>query len=124
MKAMTDRIVRWGLVALLAFTPLAFGAVEAWAVAIMEWGIWTLVIVATVGRWWPGAAHERRLRRTGLEVPVALFIGYCILQLVPIPVGLLARLSPGAAHMYEGASIASGSPVAVPDALAQHDPLV
>jgi O-antigen ligase len=124
MKQLSDRIVQWGLVSLIVFTPFAFGTVEAWAVAIMEWGIWCLVIVAVVGRLWPGRSSEFHLRKTGLEIPVALFIGYCLMQLVPMPMPWLARLSPGAARMYEGASIVKDSPVAVPETLARHDPLV
>jgi hypothetical protein len=38
LPGLCDRVVRWGLVGLIAFTPLAFGTVEPRAVAFVEWG--------------------------------------------------------------------------------------
>jgi O-antigen ligase len=121
---MAERIVKWGLVTLIVFTPLAFGTVEAWSVALMEWGIWCLVVVAAVAAWWPGTRDGNPYRMTGLEVPVALFIAYCGLQLVPMPRAWLEHLSPGAARMSAGAAIVGDSPVAIPETQAGQDPLL
>src|SRR5882672_2154599 len=73
-----DRLIRWSLVALIAFTPLAFGTVEVWSIAIMEWGIVTLLLLLALGRF---LAHRpspsARKGPTGLELPVALFLVFC-----------------------------------------------
>jgi len=106
-----DRALRWGLVFLIAFTPLAFGTVEAWAIAIMEWGIWTLVLVGILraGLGSPEGASRSRVW-TGLEIPVALFAAFCALQLVPVPIDWLRGLSPRAAEMYSTVDVAAGAP--------------
>jgi hypothetical protein len=96
-----DAIVRWGLVALIAFTPLAFGTVEAWSIAIMEWGIVTLGLLAW-GSHVLGGKGGRFLPRTGLLWPLALFLALCLLQTVPMPRSWLGVLSPGSARLYAG----------------------
>ena len=100
---MCDRVTRWGFVTLIVFTPLAFGTVEPWSIAAMEWGIVTLVLVFWLGRLWPGPEATRGIRAfTGMEVPLGLFLLFCVLQTVPLPMHLLQRISPGSARMYQG----------------------
>lgn len=124
MKRSCEAIVRWGLVALIAFTPLAFGTVESWSVAIMEWGILSLVVFALLGALWPETKARPRMRLTGLELPVALFVAYCGLQLAPFPSQWLRTLSPGAARLYAAESITDLSPVPVPATTAEKDPIL
>jgi len=84
MTIVCDRIVKWGLAALVAFTPLAFGTVEAWAIALMEWGIFTLLLVFLLGRLWATAESPRAaIRWSGLELPLGLFLVFCALQTAP-----------------------------------------
>jgi len=99
-----DRVTRWGLVGLILFTPLAFGTVEPWAIALMEWGVATLTLVFYLGRLWPDQEIRRPDRGawTGMELPLGLFILFCALQTVPLPTWVLERLSPGSARMYQG----------------------
>ncbi|MGH2607914.1 MAG: O-antigen ligase family protein [Tepidiformaceae bacterium] len=93
--------VRWGLVALIAFTPLAFGTVERWSIAVMEWGIITLLLIALMGHCWqPASTRPRFHRATGLELPAVLFMGLCVLQTVPLPLHWLAAVAPGSARLY------------------------
>jgi O-antigen ligase len=94
------------LVALIAFTPLAFGTVEPWAIALMQWGIVSLVLVFVLGRLWAfGPRLREGAQRTGLELPIGLFIVFCLLQTVPLPLPWLAGLSPGSARMYQAVGL-------------------
>ena len=96
-----NRIVRWGLLALIVFTPLAFGTVEDWSIAIMEWGIVTLCLVFVAGRLWPaGQTRRRGIWRTGLEWSFGLFLLFCLVQTVPLPMAWLSIVSPGSARLY------------------------
>jgi len=102
-----DRILQWGLVSLVVFTPLAFGTVEAWSIALMEWGIWMLILVAILRVGIGGFA------RTGLEIPIALFVAFCALQMVPVPVAWLQVLSPRVAEMYSTVDVIAASPISI-----------
>jgi O-antigen ligase len=120
-----DQLLQWGLVSFIVFTPFAFGTVEAWAIAIMEWGIWTLVLVAILRAGLgdtgvPGTARTW----TGVEIPIALFAAFCALQLVPLPVTWLRGVSPLAAEMYSTVDVASEAPGAPARAAGEHDPLL
>lgn len=104
MSGKVDRVVRWGLAGLIAFTPLAFGTVEPWAIAIMEWGIVTLALLVVMARV-ADAGYRRPMRAPAmwpLLVPVAAFLLLAALQTVPMPPVWLERLSPGSARMYAG----------------------
>lgn len=100
MTFWSDEFVGWGLLALIVYTPLAFGSVEAWAMALLEWGIWTLVLAAAFAAALRGESITSGWRSTGLEVPLLLFILYCLAQTVPLPGSVLRVVSPGAASMY------------------------
>ncbi len=103
-----DRVIRWGLAILIAFTPLAFGTVEPWSLAIMEWGVVTLLLVFGLRILWdpprPGSGGGLGL---GLGIPMVLFLAFCALQTVPVPLGWLRVISPGAARMYEADDFAA-----------------
>jgi O-antigen ligase len=104
--ASCDRIVKWGLAGLIAFTPLAFGTVEPWSIAFMEWGIVTLVLILLLGWCWPSTERPApRDRWSGLELPIGLFLVFSFLQLVPLPETWLQRLSPGSARLYEAGAL-------------------
>ena len=120
-----DQVLRWGLVSLVVFTPFAFGTVEPWAIAIMEWGIWTLVLIgllrAGVGE---GEVAPRSHARTGLEIPVGLFVVFCALQLVPLPLAWLRSVSPRAADMYATTDVAAALPDGPVRVAGESDPLL
>lgn len=104
LAGVADAIVRWGLLALVVYTPLAFGTVEPWAIALMEWAIWSLVIIAAIGAALRGGADNAGgaagPRRSGLEIPIVLFALYCVLSTLPLPMSWVRAISPGAASMY------------------------
>ncbi len=87
-----DRAIEWLLIGLLAFMPLAFGAVEAWSEEVV------LVLTAALS----GCFLLRCLlaRRGDLiwswtYVPVLAFVALVVMQLVPWPVGWLRVVAPG-----------------------------
>jgi O-antigen ligase len=129
-----ERIVRWGLVTLLVFTPFAFGTVETWSIALMEWGIVTLVLIHLLGRLWdaPGTRPETAAGgRRGLGVktlawPFGLFVVFCLLQTVPMPLEWLRAVAPGSAAMYEQPplELPAEAPASVRASLPADDPLL
>lgn len=105
-----ERIVDNGLMALLVFTPLAFGSVEPWAQAVAE------IAIALVGGAWvlslvwsrppdgagsgPGALFSGRVRLSGLEWPALAFVLVVAFQLVPLPASWVRTISPRTAEIY------------------------
>ncbi len=108
IDATCDRFVKWGLVGLMIFTPFAFGTVEPWSIAFMEWGVVALLLTGVLGSFWAEAsARARPWRLTGMEIPIGLFLVFCLLQTVPLPSSWLKILSPGSARMYQSVDLAN-----------------
>lgn len=88
------------IVALVVLTPLALGSVYPWPVALIEVAVgaliitWAIKIAAGVGE------RERAtvFRYIGFIPPFALLAGLLVMQLIPLPPGVLRTLSP---HTYE-----------------------
>ena len=86
-----DDVIEWLLISLLAFMPLAFGAVHAWseevvvalAAAISVCFLLKLVFEKDVRITWSWA-----------YIPVALFILVAVFQLIRLPTGLVSIISP------------------------------
>lgn len=74
-----DRLVKFGLVALIALTAMAFGAVEYWSIALFGFAVVLLFLC-----WGVKGAFERRLRPVfpSVLLPLALAVGYGIFQTV------------------------------------------
>ena len=91
-----DRLIEVLLVVLLAFGPLALGAVHAWSeqiVLTLAAGILGLFLVKHILL--PGTP----LVWTWAYVPVALFILIVFFQLLPLPPAMVAVLSPNTAQL-------------------------
>ena len=89
-----DRIIEWLLISLLAFAPLAFGAVEAWSeevVIILAAAISICFLLKLV------VEKDTRLVWSWAYVPVALFILVAVFQLVRLPASLVGAVSPNTA---------------------------
>jgi len=78
-----------------------FGSVYPWAFSLIEfvaalmWGAWLLrICVLEKGR--PAGVPNGKLL-----IPVFLFLGLLVLQLLPLPPGVLKALSPKTASLYE-----------------------
>ena len=91
-----DRAIEWLLVGLLAFMPLAFGAVEAWS---------EMVVIALGGTMAVCLAlklvlePESRLIWSWAYVPIGLFLVIVVLQLVPLPAAWVGSISPATASL-------------------------
>ncbi|HET6373420.1 MAG TPA: hypothetical protein VFG76_08935, partial [Candidatus Polarisedimenticolia bacterium] len=104
LDAAFETMMEGVLIALLVFTPLVFGAVQTWAVSMMQAGVAVLC-----GAWlcrfiWCRPARGTLWRylfpRTGLGAPIAVFLGLVLLQLAPMPPRLTRLLSPAAAETF------------------------
>ena len=86
-----DRIIEWLLISLLAFMPLAFGAVEAWSEEVV------IALVAAISICFLlKLVFEKNTRPiwSWAYVPVALFILVAVFQLIPLPTSLVSAISP------------------------------
>src|SRR4051794_13625586 len=86
-----DAAVEWVLVALLAFMPLALGAVEPWSEFVAVAGALALSALLVVRRF---ARRDVPAEWTWAYVPVALYLLLVLLQLVAVPESILAKVSP------------------------------
>jgi O-antigen ligase len=112
---MIDRIVFWGLCAILVFVPLPIGSVEEWSVFAFEAATIVLFLAYLGGRifrWGhPGRPETDAVEDGGVragrlplffKVLAGVFVAFSILQVVPLPAGLVKALSPGAFDIYAG----------------------
>jgi len=86
-----DRLIEGLLVALLAFMPFAFGAVEAWSEEIV------IVLAAAISICFCArmvAARDASVTWTWAYVPVLAFLAVTVVQLVPLPTVLVRLISP------------------------------
>jgi O-antigen ligase len=98
MTPLCDLTIQGGLLFLIIFTPLAFGTVYPWGIAVMECVVlgmalaWVLKLLRTGGV---------RLVRTPLNLPILLFLGLIGLQLLPLPPTVLYFVSPSTYSLYQ-----------------------
>ncbi|MGB8958238.1 MAG: O-antigen ligase family protein [Candidatus Aminicenantales bacterium] len=128
MRDVIDHIVFWGLCAVLVFVPLPIGSVEEWSIFVFEAATIGLFLLWVGGRLFgrrnsrqkeqnPGgdwAAHQSSDQgwpddqslsgRLPLffKVLIGIFLGFSLLQIVPLPAGLVKILSPRAYDIYAG----------------------
>jgi len=81
----------------LAFAPLAFGLVEFWSLTAAQAIILLVALLACGGRWF---SRQPFLKIPGL-LPLVLLVALMILQITPLPPGLVRFLSPTAYTYYE-----------------------
>ncbi|MBF8253504.1 MAG: Tetratricopeptide repeat protein, partial [Deltaproteobacteria bacterium] len=110
MSVWCDRTVTGGLLFLILFTPFAFGSVHPWAYSIMEALLFLLVVV-----WMAKLFLLRNQRGENIAdfeignskfriapyaLPLAAFLVFALLQLLPLPPSLLRVLSPQTHQLY------------------------
>jgi O-Antigen ligase len=95
-----------GLIVLAVATPLAFGSVQEGARALMEAGAFLIF-----GAWLIGMAVHGRIeaRKAPHLWLIAAFFILVLIQLVPLPRGVLAAVSPGTDRLYDRAALAGGA---------------
>jgi len=89
-----DKVIEWLLISLLAFMPLAFGAVEAWSEEVvvgLAGAISVCFLLKLVFR------KETTLVWSWAYIPLALFILIAVFQLIPLPSGAVSVISPSTA---------------------------
>jgi tetratricopeptide (TPR) repeat protein len=99
-----DRIVVAGIIFLIGFSALAFGAVHRAAFILVEAAIFALTIVwiAKLRRVGPSAAGRRDRRREirRVAVPAIALLGLFTAQLAPLPPPLLRVIAPATYQLY------------------------
>lgn len=127
---MIDHIVFWGLCAVLVFVPLPIGSVEEWSVFAFEAATIGLFLLYVGNRLFGRRkAIARRREQNGVDTGeglayphredrddpirpgrlplfvkalIGIFLAFSLLQIVPLPVGLVKVLSPRAYTIYSG----------------------
>lgn len=92
-----DLFIEGGLIFLIISTPLAFGTVEVWSLGIAE-----LAVVGMTLAWILKMAcqGEVRFAKRPVNLPILLFLGVVVLQIIVLPMGLIKYLSPAAHAIY------------------------
>lgn len=91
-----DIVIETLLIGLLAFMPLAFGAVQAWSeeVVIALSGAITVCFVLKLV-----CSSRHAVIRSWCYVPLGIFLLVAILQLIPLPASLVGVISPNTAAL-------------------------
>lgn len=95
---MADRFVEVGLYGLIVLTPLAFGTVELWSIAIAEVMIFTIALVWGLAMLSDGGI---RIERTAMNLCWLLVLIFGLLQVIPLPLQVIRLISPKAAAIYQ-----------------------
>lgn len=95
---MSGIIFRALLIPLIIFSCLFYGSVTVLPITIIESFVGFMILF-----WLMDMAYKRSLSflKTGLFLPIILFLGLVIFQLVPLPISFIGLISGKAAHLYE-----------------------
>jgi len=123
---MIDRTIEILLILLLIFTPIAFGSQVLWAFSLMELGILLIIILWAVQRlaFRPSVSLPKNVlesKISGLQsqirnpksaipltiVLLSLFFGVVLLQMIPLPSGVLKIISPKTYELRSQLSVAT-----------------
>jgi len=96
---MINYFIKFILIAMIIFTPIAFGSMELWAFSIMELGILLIIILWAIQSLILQSqepqliAHNSKLQTLSFIIP-CIFLLLILFQLLPLPPGLIKILSP------------------------------
>ncbi|MFO7884597.1 MAG: O-antigen ligase family protein [Desulfobacteraceae bacterium] len=91
---------------LLVFCPLAFGTVEPWSLAVMEISVFLALFLFLAD----ALKNKKEVVSVPGFVPLLLFLLYILLQIIPLPAGLVKIISPAAFEIHHHSALLSGSP--------------
>lgn len=93
----SDRLLSWTLTLLLLFTPLAFGTVEVWSIAVAE-----LLVLFMGAIWCAQMIRDGRIQidRTPFTGLILSFLALMLFQMLPLPLNTIKLLSPAAYSVY------------------------
>jgi putative inorganic carbon (HCO3(-)) transporter len=98
---MINNLIKFILIGLIVFTPIAFGSMELWSFSLMELGI-LLIIILGVIQGLSGLKSDPRTKNSSLRTPnsllpivvLFLFLLLILFQMLPFPSGILKVISP------------------------------
>ena len=104
-----NKIIEFGLIFLVVFTPLAFGTVHIWSITIMELvvifllTVWIAKLIASRHKLKNSKPSSLTLEftKTPLNLPILLFVCFILFQLSPLPPFAIKHLSPNTYKLYE-----------------------
>ena len=85
-----DTLIEWLLMALLVFMPLVLGVVQPWSETVTLAAVGVLALLLAVRQ----SGQAARSAWTWAYVPMLLFLGLVVLQLVPLSSSIVSQLSP------------------------------
>ena len=97
-----DAVVHAGVLVLLTFAPLAFGAVHPWSLATVQLLVAALTVVWACKLLVCGSTSEANERLRRWRWPLVAFAALAVLQLIPLPPSALKVLSRNTEAIYAG----------------------
>ncbi len=100
------KVVFWGLCAVLVFVPLPFGLTENWAIFVFEASTILLFLLYILGK--RSSPKVEKANSQVSRIPIlfkillVVFMGISLIQLIPLPQGVLKILSPQTYNIYGG----------------------
>lgn len=95
---MLDKTIYYFYLFILIFTPLAFGSVEPWSLALMELTIFLMLLLLFYRNTFSGRSH---FYDTPGITPLLLLLLYILIHLVPMPQEIIRLLSPETYTIYK-----------------------
>ena len=89
-----DRIIFSGIIVLLIFAPLAFGSVHVWAYSVVEFGVFSLLLLWFADQLIFSGSKPLVWVKTPVNLILLLFLALIGLQLIPLPAPVGAVVSP------------------------------
>lgn len=87
------------LIFLIGFTPISFGGVHVWAYSIMEFATLIIVSLALINTVF--TEKEFKWIKTPLNAIITIYVAYLVLQIIPMPKGAIAAITPGNTYILE-----------------------
>jgi O-antigen ligase len=97
---MLNNLIKFILISLIIFTPLAFGSVEIWAFSLMELGILLIIILYVIQEFLIHNPHSAIDYNSAIRTPQSafvlcfLFLALILFQMIPLPAAMIKVISP------------------------------